>query len=332
MNANAFLTSWMQGDYETLKAHLHEDVACFGLGEGAMKKVATLRLLMAYNVECVEQVDAYLSYFVATVKIYKKAMVLKLRFAGDQLRGLYAMPLPKTRRLRIDFSYDGSLYAGFQRQKRQKTVQGTLESALAGLFNETVFLHAASRTDAGVHARHQVAHFDIDNPLKVDQIKRLLNGMLPRDIRVASCQEVPPVFHARYDVCMKTYQYTLVHEDDAFLAHYAHQTPLFDLTRLQRILKQFEGTHNFRNLAKADATDTVRTIHAVKAWREEDKTFITFEASGFLRHMVRMMVARALEDVMNNTNMVETVLKYPNQDVPKPLAPSSGLTLMRIIY
>src|SRR6185503_18726383 len=113
------------------------------------------------------------------------------------------------RNIKLLIEYDGSAYAGWQRQSGDPTIQASIEDALATLLRETVTLTGAGRTDAGVHATGQVANFRTESDLEPRRIARGLNGLLPDDIAILSCDEAPASFHSRFDAKGRRYRYTI---------------------------------------------------------------------------------------------------------------------------
>ena len=238
------------------------------------------------------------------------------------------------RRIKIDFSYDGSHYEGFQRQtKKTKTIQQEMENVLAHLFETKPSIHAAGRTDKGVHAYHQVAHVDIPKTIEPKKLHRLLNRMLPDDIRVLKCKEIFPLFHARFDVQSKTYRYTLLKHSDPLQAHYGHYVDQLDIKRLETILMPLIGTHDFLSFSKfEDKKPTVKTITAIDIIETPKAYHIDIKGKGFLRYMVRIMIGNALHDLTHETAFTINNLKSPAKDAKKYLAPSKGLYLKDIVY
>lgn len=295
------------------------------------RKAAALRFRDAFF-DSVEHVTDYHATTIVDGVKDGVASQAKVKTRDNRIVAYYQTSPRNPHRFRVDLAYSGLRYEGFQRQPTKRTVQGELEAALSGLFKQTITVHPASRTDAGVHALHHVVHVDVDTPLMANQVKRLLNRMLPEDIRILDIQRVPGVFHARYDATGKTYRYRLCHVDDAFRAHLTMRTDEVDPKRLKSILQAFVGTHDFRNFAKRTDKNTVRTLHTINVRQEADETIIELCGEGFLRHMVRMIIARALEDYHKHTNAIKDALNNPEKAIPKLMVPASGLHLIAVHY
>lgn len=237
-------------------------------------------------------------------------------------------------RVKIDFSYDGSHYEGFQRQKdKSQTIQQEIENVLAHLFDTKPSVHAAGRTDKKVHAYHQVAHIDRPKRINSKKLHYLLNKMLPDDIYVFACEEISPLFHARFDVYSKTYRYTLLKHPDPLKAHYGYHVKQLDISRLKTILQPLIGTHDFLSFSKFEVEKpTVKTITDIKILESPKAYHIDITGKGFLRYMVRIIIGNALFDLTHDTNLIIENLKNPSKDAKKHLAPSEGLYLKDIVY
>ncbi|EGL81982.1 tRNA pseudouridine synthase A [Caldalkalibacillus thermarum TA2.A1] len=162
-------------------------------------------------------------------------------------------------------AYDGTAYAGFQRQPNAVTIQGELEAVLKRMHRHPVQVVGSGRTDAGVHARGQVIHFESSLALEENEWTKALNAQLPGDIRILRTEKVPASFHARYDVRGKEYRYFICNAPvhDPFVRQYSYHVPLpLDVTLMQEAGRLFEGTHDFTafSSAKTEVADKVRTI------------------------------------------------------------------------
>ena len=165
----------------------------------------------------------------------------------------------------MTFSYDGSKYNGYQRQPKTRTIQGELEKALKTInANKSVSVVASGRTDAGVHAYNQCAHFDIDITIAPSKLKQALNSLIPNDMYIKNVYEAKDSFHARFDVKAKEYIYKInmgnynpIEKDYVF-----QYNKKLDIPELERALKYLEGTHDFRSFVKIDEEkdNYVRTI------------------------------------------------------------------------
>jgi len=318
-------------DTDTIVTYFDENAAVKLPGELLATDGDTTAFKQAFF-DAVDNVYDYQGTLVIDGRKDGTAAQAKLKLCDERIVAYYQETPRNKNRFRLDLSFCGTLYEGFQRQPKKRTIQGELESALAGLIGKPLDIHPASRTDAGVHAIHHVAHVDIDTPLSPEDIKRLLNRMLPDDIRVIACTRVPGVFHARYDATGKTYRYRILHVDDPFRAHLTMRADKIDFDMLKPILLRYVGIHDFQNFAKSTDKDTVRTIHRIDVRQDNDETIIDIQGEGFLRHMVRMMIARALDDYHKSKDTITATLRNPGKPIPKPLVPASGLHLVSVHY
>ncbi len=242
----------------------------------------------------------------------------------------------------MTFSYDGSNYKGFQKQPRAKTIQGEIEKILKIINNnEEVSIHASGRTDAGVHALNQKAHFELDTKISCEKLKQALNSMLPDDIYVKEIVEAKDNFHARYDVKAKEYIYKInMGEYDPIERNYVYQyNKRLDVVEMERALKYLEGEHNFRAFTKADEQkdDYVRTIIQAKLTRDMrnvNKITISFVGTGFLRYMVRNIVGTLIEigeGKRKSEDIIEILKSQDRRQAGKTVNPE-GLYLKDVFY
>lgn len=241
--------------------------------------------------------------------------------------------------LKMTLAYDGTAYRGWQLQPGADTVQGRVESALSRMAKAPIRVTAAGRTDSGVHAWAQVAHFRLERAIPVDGIVRGLNTMLPTDIRVLNVAEVEDRFHARFGARSKAYWYFL---DRARVAsplrsRYTLHYP-FPLERdaLDRAAAAIVGEHDFAGFraSSCNARTTTR-LCTHSAWREAgDELVYEIEASGFLHHMVRNLVGTLLEIGRGKrpSESIDAVLRSRDRTEAGPTAPPRGLHLVRIDY
>ena len=220
------------------------------------------------------------------------------------------------KRVRLIIAYDGTNYVGWQTQNNGVSVQSTIEQALRQVAKEDIVLFGSGRTDSGVHAAAQVAHFDTDARMSSDKFAIALNSYLPPDIRVLYSETCPNTFHARYDAKLKQYQY-LIHvgmHSDVFSRSYAlqlHYEPEF--TALQKSAAEILGEHDFRAFMSSGSRleRTVRTI-TQSEWKK-DNCFLIYQVTGngFLYNMVRILVGTMLDIAFERIpeDSVRTALK-----------------------
>jgi tRNA pseudouridine38-40 synthase len=217
-----------------------------------------------------------------------------------------------------------------------------MESALAQIEGAPVRVEASGRTDAGVHALAQVAAFDLANPIPVENLRKAINRLLPRDIRVLSVDEAAPDFHPRFRATAKTYEYRILRTeicppfDRCYVYH--HPYPL-DETRMIELAPLLEGEHDFSAFAASDETDElgrskVRTIFSSRLTRSEDRLIYRVRGSGFLKHMVRNIAGVLLEIGKGNLSRSELEARLmPGCKIPPgPTAPARGLFLIGVEY
>ena len=238
----------------------------------------------------------------------------------------------------ITFSYDGSKYFGYQKQKGVNSVQEDLEKVLSLINNKPVSVCASGRTDAGVHANGQCAHFDIDINITPDKLKNALNGLLNGNIYVKSVVEVPDTFHARFDVKQKEYIYKInTGEYSPIYKDYIYQycKPL-DVDSMKTAIKLFEGEHNFKSFTKAnvETNNFARTIYSTAVTKDNDIITIKFVGNGFMRYMVRNMVGFLIEigEGKRNISDVNSVLLEEDRTKAGKTAPPDGLYLNKVTY
>ncbi len=251
------------------------------------------------------------------------------------------------RRLKLTLAYDGRPYGGWQSQPNADTIQDRLEAAIAEVGKEPARVHGSGRTDTGVHALAQVAHFDCPAAIGMNPYNWVpaLNTKLPATIRVMDCQEVAPDFHARFDATGKTYTYDLCLAPvlPPLRAGLAWHLPRqLDPASLAEALERYCGTHDFRAFAanrgnETEATDYHRTLSAATLAESADGYRITFTGSGFLYKMVRLLTGAAVQ-VAQGRLRVEDLAALLDQpaDLPRGkspyCAPADGLTLASVSY
>ncbi|MBA2356723.1 MAG: tRNA pseudouridine(38-40) synthase TruA [Luteitalea sp.] len=255
-------------------------------------------------------------------------------------------------RLLLRIAYDGTAYAGWQRQQNGPSIQACLETALAPLAGGLVTVHGAGRTDAGVHAEGQVAHVDLPDGLLPDTVLRAANARLPTDIRVREVRQVSNTLHARFDALSKTYRYrwlvsTVGHP---LLARTSTLVPPpLDASAMDQACAGLIGTHDFaafRSTGTRVAT-TTRTITMAQVQERAgdprdvavlapEERLVEFEVAGdgFLRHMVRALAGTLLAVGQGRApaSGLASVLAGRTRQEAGPTAPAHGLTLIHVAY
>ncbi len=235
--------------------------------------------------------------------------------------------------------YVGTRYSGWQVQKDRITIQGILQKTLAQVTRTTSSVIGASRTDTGVHALGQVAHFDLDQRVGVIALRKSLNGVLPWDIRVLRLSLAPSDFHARKWALKKRYRYRIYNGQvlSPFLAGYVHHvTRRLDFERMQRAAPLLIGSHNFRSFAASSTQvrDHTRTVFLSQFRRKGCDIVYQVEANGFLHHMVRNLAGTFLQVGNGQLSVQDMVNILNSRDRRKagPTAPAHGLYLTKIWY
>ncbi|MDY0116767.1 MAG: tRNA pseudouridine(38-40) synthase TruA [Sulfurimonadaceae bacterium] len=235
-------------------------------------------------------------------------------------------------RIRFVIAYNGARFLGSQTQTQTKnTVLGQIEHVFdcIGIKNKIV---ASGRTDAGVHATAQTCHVDLpDFWNDLTKLQRVLNEMLPTSIVVKSIKEVSLDFHARFSATKRVYRYVLCEgASNPFEDDFVTFRENLDFTSMEKNIKLFEGIHDFVFFmkAKSDVTTTTRTIYKTRAYQYKKYIILSFEANGFLRSQIRMMVGALL---VKNQKEIEELITCQKKHRFKP-APANGLYLAKISY
>ncbi|MCZ2146855.1 MAG: tRNA pseudouridine(38-40) synthase TruA [Bryobacterales bacterium] len=246
------------------------------------------------------------------------------------------------RRLKFTISYDGTEYHGWQVQPGLATIQGTLEEVLSQIEGTRVDVVGSGRTDAGVHALAQVAAATLHNPIPTMNLRKAMNRLLPRDIRVLEVREAAADFHPRFQAVAKTYEYRIYREEicPPFERRYVHHHPYpLDERAFCEAASLYEGTHDFTAFAAADEKDSLgatkaRTIFSSTARREGARLVYRVRGSGFLKHMVRNLVGGLLEAGKGNLTLQDlaALLRNPAARKLGYAVPACGLFLIGVEY
>lgn len=243
------------------------------------------------------------------------------------------------KRIRLIVQYDGTGYVGWQTQPNGVAVQAVLEKEIEKLSGKPAALHGSGRTDSGVHALAQVAHFDTESRIPSDKWAFALNAGLPPDIRVQFSDEAKPDFHARYDVKQKHYRYTI--ELGAHASAFRRNTALhyhgaLDLGRMERAASQALGEHDFVAFKTAGTrlNSTVRTLYRSAWTRHGSLLYYDVAGSGFMYNMVRILVGTMLEigGGLCDENAIKKAFDSGKREDAGATAPPQGLMLMRVQY
>jgi len=244
-------------------------------------------------------------------------------------------------RIKLTIAYDGTGFCGWQLQPKLRTVQGELEKAIMRVTGSPVRVHGAGRTDSGVHALGQVAHFDVDSRFVPVRWQRALNSLTPDDVTVLDAELVHSDFHSRYTRSRKTYIYNLWVENSFFLPwrrHFVWKCGPLDLEALDKGMQLFLGEHDFSSFQNTgtEIKTTVRTIYEFKRYPGQTEQEMVLEVcgSGFLKQMVRNMVG-CLVSIGRGKAEPETVrslLQMKDRTAAPATAPAQGLFMAGVEY
>ncbi|CAM3851144.1 tRNA pseudouridine(38-40) synthase TruA [Cytobacillus oceanisediminis] len=243
-------------------------------------------------------------------------------------------------RFKCIVTYDGTHFAGYQVQPNKRTVQGELERALKKLHKgEDIRVTASGRTDAGVHARGQVIHFDSPLNIPLEKWEIALNSLLPDDVAVIGAARAAEDFHVRFDAKGKEYRY-FVHlssRRDPFKRHYAYQFPYaLNIDSIKKAAAGLVGTHDFTSFcsAKTEVEDKVREIQEIEVVEEGDMLTFRFKGTGFLYNMVRILVGTLLEvgSGERDADSMPAIIEEKNRSAAGKTAPPQGLYLWKVFY
>lgn len=241
------------------------------------------------------------------------------------------------RNIKLILEYEGTDYHGWQVQPDRRTIQGTIEESLARLLREKAVLVSAGRTDAGVHALAQVAHFRTDSDLPVVRIERGLNGLLPEDIAIREVEEMPLSFHARFDARSRRYRYRIARRRRAIerrLLWVVHAD--LDVARMQEASVGLIGAHDFTSFCAASSESDTRICEVTECrWEQEGEEIrLEIEANRFLHNMVRVIVGTVVDVGRGKLapEDVAQILQAKDRRRAGRTAPARGLCLVRVNY
>lgn len=243
------------------------------------------------------------------------------------------------RRWRAVVEYDGTDFSGWQRQEGQRTVQLVIEDAIRQVVGESVFVRAAGRTDAGVHADGQVVSFDLVQPMPAHGLLRGVNSILPPDAALVEVTEAAPDFDARFSARGKVYRYTVWNHfvRSPRRARTAwHVRQVLDMDAMRAAAALLVGEHDFRafRASDCDRRTTRRLVRGLEVDRQGAIVTFDVEATAFLKNMVRILVG-TLVDVGRgrlDPGTVTRMLETGDRTIGGMTAPAAGLTLLRVLY
>ena len=241
--------------------------------------------------------------------------------------------------IKLVIEYDGTNYAGWQQQKKEKTVQETLKIAIEKVVNEKITLRGAGRTDAGAHALGQVANFKTRSTIPTRKLVQAINFYLPKDIVVKSIKKVSEKFHSQYSAKSKIYRYTILNNNIGSAINRNscyHYNGDLNIEKMQKASKALIGRHDFSVFkSKSDnKNNNIRTIKRLEIKKKGKYLLFTIEADGFLYKMVRSIVGTLLGVGREKITIKEfkRVLKSRSRPLAGATVPAGGLCLLRVKY
>jgi len=253
----------------------------------------------------------------------------------------------RQRNVKLVIAFDGTRFAGWQKQKSKPTIQGLLEEAITKMTAASVIVHGAGRTDAGVHALGMVANFSTGANIPCPGFQKGLNSMLPADIRILAARDTEPEFHARRSACAKTYFYNICTapvQIPTDRLYSAHVPGYLDIGAIEDSLLCLQGSHDFssfeasgsRDLGKTDGRGATRNIFAARISRLEtvDGIRLILTGDGFLRHMVRNIAGTLIQVGKGKITVQDftQILAARDRTCAGPTAPAHGLFLQEVHY
>ena len=239
-------------------------------------------------------------------------------------------------RYKIIIQYDGTKYSGFQSQKNKNAIQDKIETSLSFLNNNNkIRIHSASRTDAGVHALGQVAHFDLGKNISIHDIKKAINARLDKEIRIVNVEKVKNDFHSRYDAIGKQYVYKCTLSNNPLLINHMYSIKNIDIEKLNNCAKIIIGKHDFLSFSKfSDKKNNFCTINQSFWEIESDNISYFINGDRFLHHMVRYLVGTmiAVSQDKISLDFFESLLFNPSKDAKIYKSPAKGLFLNEVFY
>lgn len=245
-------------------------------------------------------------------------------------------------RIGLIIEYDGKDFFGWQIQPEKRTVQGLLTDALSSLLKEKITLIGSGRTDSGVHARNQTAHFEYAGNFPIERLALAVNTLLPADVRVKKSFVASDDFHAQYSAKKKTYSYRYYISKisrplyDPFAAQIPYDPEAFDLLTAQNAVRDLLGAHDFLGFSSTgrEVADSRRTIYSASLTYENELLVLTLTGNGFLYNMVRIIAGTVAEIGLRRLpeSAIRAVLETKNRNLAGKTYPPQGLTLEEVEY
>jgi tRNA pseudouridine38-40 synthase len=245
------------------------------------------------------------------------------------------------RNIKLIIEYDGTNYCGWQVQENGPSIQEEIEKALLAITGEKIRINGSGRTDAGVHAKGQVASFATASRVPQEKFAYALNSLLPKDIVIKDSREVPLDFHARYSAVGKRYSYriinskfpTALHRNYAYHISYCER---LDISRVEKAAEAFIGTYDFSGFMSTGSkvADTVRTIYELAIKKDNEQLVFEYKGSGFLYNMVRIITGTLIYTGIGKINPedIKGIILSKDRDRAGITAPACGLYLEEVYY
>jgi len=244
------------------------------------------------------------------------------------------------RNIKLIIEYDGKNFAGWQTQPEKVSIQGEIIKAIQTITGEEIELNASGRTDAGVHALGQVANFKTNCKIETEKIPYAINSKLPNSIVIKKAEEVEERFHSRYNCKGKTYRYLIRNSEfPSALNRYRefHVPQKLDIEKMQRVIKLFEGTHDFKGFKSSGGNQkktTVRTLTKCELKQEGELLSIELSGDGFLYNMVRIISGTILDVGLGKIKEEDMlrILESGDRSLAGRTLPPHGLYLVEVRY
>lgn len=244
------------------------------------------------------------------------------------------------RNIRMNLTFDGSRYSGWQRLgDDDNTIQGKLEELLSKMADEKINVIGCSRTDKGVHAKALVCNFFTNSHMSIDEMEGYINRYLPNDIVAYNLDEVDDRFHSRYNAKSKLYRYTIDNSkyQNVFTRKYtSHIAENLDLKLMQKAANYLIGTNDFAAFTtmKSKKKSTTKTIIDIKITKEDNFVHIDYEGDGFLHNMIRIITGTLIRVGKKDLSPldIKNILDGKNRSIAGPMVEAKGLCLVEVRY
>lgn len=243
------------------------------------------------------------------------------------------------RNIKLTIEYDGTKYSGWQRQKNSVSIQQCIEEAIMAITGKETAITGSSRTDAGVHAKGQVANFLTESTITCEKLPFAINSKLPKDICILESEDMPIDFHSRYDCKGKRYSYTILNRrvPPAYMRSYvAHCPYVLDYEAMTSAIEGFKGTHDFAAFRSTGSSvkTSIRTVRDIQLAKQGEIIRLYIEADGFLYNMVRIIAGTLIDVGLGkiSPSSIPDIIGSRDRDMAGNTAPAAGLCLEKVFY